>query len=326
MPEPVAPRKVQQALTYLSALHGDDQQRARKVEIQAQHWRRRDEEHERAWQEALLRWQMVHRLAPQLRATLQPQPCDPARRRLLRQGSALAILLASGGWLGWMYRRTQPYQQDVRTAHAEAARDLSLPDGSRLLVAAESNLRVRFDQDQRQVLLLHGNVYFDVAHERWRPFLITTRLGSVEVLGTAFTVHDRGARVQVAVARGRVRIRDLHGGEQVLQAEQRICLDDQGRLRKVQVGAQLGPDLRHWQRGWWSFTDAPLSEVVDELNAYLEVPLSLDPAAAELRLTGSFPSDRPHVLLRSLPSILPLRLVEQGGTRRMLIRGNNTEG
>ena len=209
MPEPTSPRKVQQALVYLAALHGDDQARVRQVTGQVQRWRSKSDEHERAWGEAEQRWQMVHRLTPQLRAAVQPQPCDAGRRRLLRQGGALAVLMAAGGWLGWMFNRTLAFQQDLLTAHAEAPRTLELPDGSQLLAAAESNLRVQFGLRQRQVLMLHGHVYFDVAHEAWRPFLINTRLGSVEVLGTAFSVTDRSVGVQVAVARGGVERRPM---------------------------------------------------------------------------------------------------------------------
>ncbi|WP_054900653.1 FecR family protein [Pseudomonas sp. NBRC 111131] len=320
MVEPVAARKVQQALVYLAAMHGDDPARVREVSGQALRWRQKSDEHERAWHEAEQRWQLVHRLAPQLRGAIAPQPYDPSRRRLLRQGGALALLLGAGGWLGWMFQRTAAFQQDLMSAHGEAPRALALPDGSQLLVAAQSNLRIRFDHGQRQVLLLHGNVLFDVAHEWWRPFLISTRVGSVQVLGTAFTVSDRGDQVFVAVARGQVHVRDLHGGERILGAGERVDIDRQGHLGELQKGAQFGPDLDHWQRGWWSFTDQSLAEVVGELNAYLPQPVALAPEVAGLRLTGSFPSDQPQKLLAALPRILPVRLDERQGRVRLLPR------
>ncbi|HDS1815720.1 MAG: FecR domain-containing protein [Pseudomonas sp.] len=320
MAEPAAARKVQQALVYLAAMHGDDPARVREASGQAQRWRHKSDEHEQAWQEAEQRWQLVHRLAPQLRGALQPQPFDPSRRRLLRQGGALAVVLAAGGWLGWMWQRTAAFQQDLQTAHGEQPRSLALPDGSQLLVAAESNLRIRFDHGQRQVMLLHGNVFFDVAHERWRPFHISTRVGSVQVLGTAFTVSDRGDRVFVAVARGRVQVRDLHGGERTLGAGERVCIDGQGHLGSLHAQGQLGPDRDHWQRGWWSYTDQSLREVIGELNAYLAQPVLLAPEVAELKLTGSFPSDQPQKLLDALPRILPVRVSERQGRVALLPR------
>ncbi len=320
MTEPALARKVRQALVYLAAMHGEDPARVREAGGQAMRWRQRSDEHERAWQEAEQRWQLVHRLAPQLRGAIAAQPYDPGRRRLLRQGGALALLLGAGAWLGWRFQRAGAFQQDLLTAHGEAPRALTLPDGSQLLAAAESNLRILFDHGHRQVLLLHGNVFFDVAHEWWRPFLITTRKGSVQVLGTAFTVSDRGDRVFVAVARGRVQVRDLQGGERILQAGERVCIDDRGQLGSARQGAQFGPDLDHWQRGWWSFTDQSLREVAGELNAYLAQPVELASGVAELRLTGSFPSDRPEQLLEALPRILPVRLAYRQGKTRVELR------
>ena len=320
MAEPVAARRVQQALAYLAAIHGDDPARVSEASGEALRWRHSNDENERAWQDAEQRWQVVHRLAPQLRSAIAPQPFDPSRRRLLRQGGALALLLGAGGWLGWMFQRTGAFRQDLLTAHGEAPRALTLPDGTQLLAAAESNLRIRFDHGERQVMLLHGNVFFDVAHEWWRPFVINTHKGSVEVLGTAFTVSDRGDQVFVAVARGRVQVRDLQGGERILQVGERICIGDQGRLGNLRKDAQFSPDLDHWQRGWWSFTDQSLREVTGELNAYLAQPVQLASEVAELRLTGSFPSHQPEKLLEALPRILPVRLDRRQGKTRVMPR------
>lgn len=69
---PVSPRKVQQALGYLAGLHSDDPSRVREVSGQLQRWRNKSSEHERAWLEAEQRWQMIHRLTPQLRGSLAP--------------------------------------------------------------------------------------------------------------------------------------------------------------------------------------------------------------------------------------------------------------
>lgn len=319
MPEqaPLSPRKVQQALAYLAGLHSDDPQRVQQISGQLQRWRSKSSEHERAWLEAEQRWQVIHRLTPHLRAAVPAEPLNLGRRRLLRQGGGLLALLATASWLGWLWRRQPQFDQLVLTEHAAPPRSLALPDGSQLLAAAESNLQVQFSNGQRRVMLAHGNVYFDVAHERLRHFVVSTRLGEVEVLGTAFSVTDRGHGVQVSVARGRVRVRGLAGGEQLLLAGERICLGEQGRLGALEHQPQAAPDVEHWRRGWWSFTDTPLAQVIAEVNAYVDAPVELAAEVASLRLTGSFPSDRPQVLLQTLPKVLPVALVAQGAGQRL---------
>ncbi|CAM3734333.1 FecR domain-containing protein [Pseudomonas wadenswilerensis] len=319
MPEssPVSTRKVQQALTYLAALNSDDPERVQQARGQLERWRGKSSEHERAWQEAEQRWQLVHRLTPQLRTAVAPEPLNISRRRLLRQGGGLLVAVAGASWLGWLWRRTPQFDRLLQTVHAEPPRREILPDGSQLLLAAESSLRIEYSNGVRQVRLLHGNVYFDVARERLRPFLISTRLGEVQVLGTAFSVSDRGGEIQIAVARGRVEVRGLREGSQVLQAGERISLDAQGRLLPLRADPHATASLQHWQRGWWSFTDAPLVEVIAELNAYALQPVTLAADAAQLHLTGSFPSDQPEMLLQTLPKILPVSLVQHGQQRTL---------
>ncbi|CAK9887779.1 MULTISPECIES: FecR family protein [Pseudomonas] len=322
MPElsPVSPRKVQQALTYLAALSSDDPERVQQARGQLERWRGKSSEHERAWQEAEQRWQLVHRLAPQLRTAVVPEPVTISRRRLLRQGGGLLVAVAGASWLGWLWRRTPQFDRLLQTVHAEPPRRETLPDGSQLLLAAETSLRIEYSNGLRQVRLLQGNVYFDVARERLRPFLISTRLGEVQVLGTAFSVSDRGGEIQVAVARGRVEVRGLHEGSQVLQAGERISLDAQGRLLTLKAEPHAAPDVEHWQRGWWSFTDAPLAEVIAEVNAYALQPVTLSADAAQLHLTGSFPSGQPEMLLQTLPKILPVNMVQHGQQRTLQLR------
>lgn len=320
MPEQLSTRKVQQALTYLAKLNSDDPSRVEQARKQLARWRNQSSEHEHAWLEAERRWQMIHRLTPQLRGAVHSQPANLSRRRLLRQGTGLLAVIGASGWLSWLWRETSPFTQSLLTEHAEPSRPFTLPDGSQLLLAAQSNVRVQFSHTQRQVMLLHGNVYFDVAHETLRNFVINTRLGQVKVLGTAFSISDRGGCIQVAVARGRVHVQGLKGEAKILTAGQHVSINAQGETSAFNPHRQIGPDIENWRKGWWSYTDAPLSEVIAEYNAYAARPVGVSAEAAHLRLTGSFPSDQPQILLNSLPRILPVQLVNVAGEPYVQLR------
>ena len=69
-----------------------------------------------------------------------------------------------------------------------------------------------------------------------------------------------------------------------------------------------------------TLADQSLREVIGELNAYLPQPVLLAPEVAELKLTGSFPSDQPQKLLDALPRILPVRVSERQGRVALLPR------
>lgn len=322
-------RHVQRALAYLAALHGDDIDRIERAKAQAAAWRACNLAHEAAWCEAERRWLSVQRLVPQLRESLAPEPRPLGRRQWLAQagrgGAALALLATAGG-LAWLWRPALRGERVLLTAHGEALRRTRLDDGSELSIAADTSLQVSLGYLSRQVVLAHGSVWFDVVSEPLRDFLVLTRLGTVRVVGTAFSVTDRGRGVLVKVGHGRVKVTGADGSTRLLQTGDRVEIQENGRLgAKSWVSGLAG---QRWEPGWWAFTDTPLSEVLDEVNAYLPRAVEADTQAASLRLTGHFPSDEPQVLLQALPKVLPVRWCDNNGRLRLVSCGGqkNCEG
>jgi transmembrane sensor len=321
-----AAQLLQQALTLLAAMHGDDGPRRQRAEQAALRWRQASAQQAQVWQEAEARWTLVSRHLPQLQTALPARPdrapALASRRRVLRKSAQGAGLLTLAGlaWAGswWML---PSYRLALSTARAELLPWQLLPDGSRLELAADTQLQVRYGRSWREVTLAHGQASFDVAHDVHRPFVVKTRLGEVRVLGTAFSVADRGGRIQVAVERGRVAVYGRSevwrpfglGAEQapprrVLTVGQSVMWAADGRLGEVASGADVARWSHAGRQGWWVFANSPLSEVVAELNAYLEPPVGLAPGAAELRLSGSFRMAKPEELFASLPLVLAVRV------------------
>ena len=64
-----------------------------------------------------------------------------------------------------------------------------------------------------------------------------------------------------------------------------------------------------WREGRVVFKNAPLAEVVRDMNRYLPTPLRLaDDRAGRLRVSASFSLDRPEALVDALPAVAPVRL------------------
>ena len=85
---------------------------------------------------------------------------------------------------------------------------ITLPDGTKIVLAADSRLRVRRDAATTRDVELVGEAFFDVHHDPAHPFVVHTAQGVVTELGTAFSVRaypdDPDARV--VVTSGRVRL------------------------------------------------------------------------------------------------------------------------
>ncbi|MFT3800600.1 MAG: FecR domain-containing protein [Burkholderiaceae bacterium] len=317
---------MQHALAYLAALHGGDEARAARAAALAARWRARSSANEAAWQAAQARWQAVAGLAPQLHAEVRPDETLPARRaarrRWLRRtggGAGLLGVAALSGWLGLRHWNDTPvYEGDWSTPPRQQLSRIPLPDGSVLALAADGALRATFWRRRREAALVRGHAYFDVAADAQRPWTVHTRLGRVHVLGTAFGISDRGGDIHVSVAHGLVRVSAAGGASRDLAAGQRITLreghaGEAPALGEVQtLSAATAQDVAAWRDGWWRFTGASLAEVAAEFNAYSTRPLRIAPGAAALALTGSFPIQRPQLLLDALPRALPVRVRPEG--------------
>src|SRR5690606_25586452 len=78
-----------------------------------------------------------------------------------------------------------------------------LPDGTRVWLNAVSKLEypAEFSADKRQVAVT-GEAYFEVTENKDKPFIVTSRGQTIQVLGTSFNVYayaEEGATVTTLV-------------------------------------------------------------------------------------------------------------------------------
>lgn len=184
---------------------------------------------------------------------------------------------------------------------------LLLEDGSTLELDTDSQVRVQFSGERRQLKLLRGQAYFKVAREAQRPFEVTVGETTVRALGTAFSVRLREAqKIEVKVTEGRVAILDpalpadalptaLSAGEAVVVQLTRVSV----KMVKLE-----SPDFaRHlsWTQGRLSFDGETLREAVAEFNRYNPRQLVIaDPSIAQRRIGGSFQTTDPQSFVTAL--------------------------
>lgn len=85
---------------------------------------------------------------------------------------------------------------------------IKLDDGSEVSLNTDSSIRVTMLKEERQIELLSGEAFFDVAKDANRPFTVATEEQQITVLGTAFNVRQREDEnmLKVAVIEGRVAV------------------------------------------------------------------------------------------------------------------------
>lgn len=281
------------------------------AELRSWHaWRAAHPSHEQAWQRAENCTARLTELPrTQARASLQalsqlPVPKSPARRKALVQ---MGVLLAAGvaGWQGY---RASDWSADLVTSVGEQ-RDLTLPDGSRLLLDTNSAVDLEFTQEQRVIRLRRGRIMIATAPDhaaRARPFAVDTLDGRVRALGTRFTVQQEPRATFVSVLEARVALRgsDAGGAETVLGAGRAARFNRSGLIEQRAVPATDSA----WLTGMLIADDMRLGELIAQLARYRTVQLACDPAAATLRISGVFPLLNTELALAAIGRTLPIHV------------------
>ena len=233
--------------------------------------------------------------APDLQDTMfMPRAPRDARARRWRHAwvATVAIALAgSVGWAGWQLggRHEAQYASGVGKLQTVA-----LVDGSTAVLSSDSRLHVRMTRGAREVALLQGEAYFDVAADAGRPFVVAAHGRRVVAVGTRFSVRRDRAELRVVVTEGKVRL-DGKGGADgratpvtLLPAGSVATAGLDGVLVRSLTVAEAERYLE-WRSGFLAFEDASLAAVASEFNRFNARKLELaDARVAQLRVGGNF--------------------------------------
>jgi transmembrane sensor len=201
-----------------------------------------------------------------------------------------------------------------------------LSDGTRLVLAAESRLRVPADYGSRvREVYLEGEALFDVVHDAARPFRVRSRDAVVEDIGTRFDMraYAEDPAVAVAVAEGAVALARADtsrpdtptavGAPQgvVLRQGEVGTLDSEGRVT-TDTGAVVATYLA-WVEGRLQFVETPLPEVARTVGRWYDLDVRIEGHALAARtLTAEFGVQPADELLRALALAVGARVVRSG--------------
>lgn len=273
---------------------------------QWQRWHAADPLHQQAWQRMQAVREQMTRVPGQL-ASGSLQGASHSRRQVLRG----FVLLASAGGLatlGWRSELGQSLAADYRTGVGERRR-FKLDDGSSLMLDTASAVDVRYDGNQRRLILRSGALWVETAADaRQRPFLVETPHGLVRALGTRFTVATQISGSIVTVLEKAVEVTAGNSPAVVrLEAGQQLTFSATEMGRPGVSDASMAA----WTQGSLIVVDRPLGELVDELARYRRGWLRCDPRIAGLKVSGAFPLDDSDLALGALESGFPVQVVRR---------------
>jgi len=299
-------------------------------------WLEASEENRVAWMQAQRLWDvfdeaddsdMIAALARAARKAGPEPTIKPLRPWLVAASVAAAIVLAGlfagvrQGWFEPSGARDQVVAAAAPSLTAFGSADyvtgrgqksmIDLSDGTRLTLDADSAIDVAFANGRRDVRLLRGRAFFDVAHDRDHPFAVQAAERVITALGTQFDVSLLSGGLQVVLTEGSVSVgvasEKAAGASVKLKPGQTFLApkDGVGKVTTADVDKALA-----WKQDVVEFRDQPLSEAIVDLNRYTRAKIIIkDPKVAALRVTGVFKTGDIKRFGRSVSEVLPVRMI-----------------
>lgn len=205
--------------------------------------------------------------------------------------AAIVTIVFSASWFYFTKMR-----QDVTVANqiisvpAGQRLNLTLPDGTNVWLNAKTRLEypVSFNKKTRLVKL-DGQAYFDVAKNPDVPFLVETKSGVVEALGTKFDVlaYSDTHQFEAALMEGKVKVNMIDDPSQILI----LTPNNKASIRNGKLEAEFVGDFSQyqWKEGLISFRNEPFYQIMHSFEKVYDIKIVIEnPKIGDLIYTGKF--------------------------------------
>ena len=232
------------------------------------------------------------------------------RRHAIMAGGVAASLLFA---VGVALRFGSNTQQEILATEIGQMKEIVLKDGSIVSLNTDTRIQVQFTKDARNIRVLRGEVLFDVAKNKLRPFIVTAGDTQVRAVGTSFAVSMLPRRpVEVWVKEGVVELHRSNAAlpmRETIRAKANIKAVAPAGAPIVTVAVaeeKLARNLA-WQGGRIALDDQTLEDAAKEFARYSEVRIAVDPAVSFRTVTGLFASNDPIGFAKAAASVLKLQ-------------------
>ena len=174
--------------------------------------------------------------------------------------------------------------EHIITDAGELDKKVLLTDGSTIRLNAKSRLSYKkdFNGDHRKVQL-SGEAYFDV-QKGPLPFIISTELAEIQVLGTLFNVRARRDGLEVGVNQGSVQIKN--NDQSIILEEGEMTIVDPNNISTIPAMPSY-KDYPDWLNNKLVCEKMPLTNVCGEIERTFNIEIKFsEPALQEITVTG----------------------------------------
>lgn len=203
--------------------------------------------------------------------------------------AASLIFIVACAWI-WFARFSNPM---VHFESQAAVKIDTLSDGT--IVTLNKNTRFdypeKFTGNNRLVNLVGGEAFFKVAHDKAKPFIITSGKALIKVVGTSFNVKSKNGKVEIIVETGLVQVTNSVNNLMIILKPGEVALFDRqtGKFSK-----QHNPDnlYQYYRNKNLVFKNISLVRLVAVLNEAYGAHIVIGRKELnEIQIAGSFNID-----------------------------------
>ncbi len=187
---------------------------------------------------------------------------------------------------------------------------LTLSDGTILRLNAASSVRfpVTFTGNERNVEIT-GEVYFEVAHDKRKPFRVKARNGIIEVLGTHFNVNAYPDEpvIRTTLLEGSVKVRSGKSSALLKPNEQAVVKNDDSQIDVYPADAE---SVMAWKSGYFKLSNSTVPNIMRQIARWYDIDVKYEGAVPSGTISGEIP--------RSLSLLEVLKTLELSGVHSKL--------
>lgn len=170
---------------------------------------------------------------------------------------------------------------------------VKLDDGT--IVHLGKNSRVIYPEHFRQSpifgrkaireVIVEGQAYFMVAHDKSRPFVVHTRNGDIIDYGTEFFVNALTNHTQVALISGKIGVKTDTSGETILTPGQEAKIEGSGKYAIHSIDTER---YVAWNTGKYTFHEIPARQLINIISMWYGRKIQFDETISDLTVSGVF--------------------------------------
>jgi ferric-dicitrate binding protein FerR (iron transport regulator) len=174
----------------------------------------------------------------------------------------------------------------VRTSTGQT-RMLTLPDGSKVWLNASSNLKypATFTGKYRNAILT-GEAFFEIAHDKTKPFRLQAGGVEVQVLGTKFNVSadQNNKSVTTTLLEGSVMLKSGSTSKKLSPGQQIKYVQSSGAFHLTYPDTS---SVVSWKRGEFYFDDTPVQDIMQQVSEWYGLSVVYVNGIPDARISGN---------------------------------------